>query len=180
MDSSLFPVGIIGLGPYGMAFAELLMQQGLRVIGYRRSGMDAFIAAGGVAAASPAELVMRSEIVLDCLPHEDALLTLFDGPFSIMDALRPGQVILSLASHSLAAKQRLADLVAERGGVVLDGAVDGTAEMAAQRQATIYVSGDAAAVAHVTSLLDRLTPRLIPLGAFGEASRFISTGGENS
>jgi 3-hydroxyisobutyrate dehydrogenase-like beta-hydroxyacid dehydrogenase len=132
--------------------------------------MDEFVAAGGIAAASPADLVARAEVVLDCLPHEDALLTLFDGPFSIMEAVRPGQPIVSLADHSLANKQRFADLVGEQGGVVLDCTVSGSPTLAAAGEATIYVSGDADVVASVTALLGRLTTSQIYLGEFGEAT----------
>jgi L-threonate 2-dehydrogenase len=171
MDRERFPVGIIGLGPLGMAFAEILMKQGIPVIGYRRSGMDEFIAAGGIGAASPADLVQRAEVVLDCLPHEDALLTLFDGEFSIMEAIRPGQALVSLAGHSLANKQRLADLVAEQGGVVLDSVVSGSTDIAKSGQAPITISGDSEATAALTPLLSKLTSQLSYVGDFGEATR---------
>jgi 3-hydroxyisobutyrate dehydrogenase-like beta-hydroxyacid dehydrogenase len=176
MKAEQFPVGIIGLGPLGMTFAEQLMGQGLPVIGYRRSGMEEFVAAGGIAAASPADLVERSEIVLDCLPHEDALMAICDGPLSIMDSVRPGQIVATLASHSMEGKQRLADLVAAMGGVVLDCIVDGTMEMAAAREATIYVSGDPDASGKAASLIDRLTEHQIHIGSFGNATRMRQAG----
>lgn len=171
MSDSRFAVGIIGLGPLGMAYATRLLAQGMPVIGYRRSGMEEFVAAGGIAATSPADLVDRAEVVLDCLPHEDALLTLFEGEFSIMDAVRSGQPIVTLANHSLAGKQRLADLVTERGGVVLDGSVSGTPAMANAGEAAIFLSGDADIAAGLDSLLGRLTRYYTHVGAFGEATR---------
>ncbi len=171
MEKREFPVGIIGLAPLGMAIAELLMSQGLAVIGYRRSGMDEFAAAGGVPAETPADLVRRSGVVLDCLPHEEALLSLFDGEFSIMDAVTEGQIIVSLASHELANKERLADLVGQRGGIVLDGEVLGSPDQFATRDTTIFLSGDAVAIATVKPLVDRLTKHQVELGDFGEATR---------
>lgn len=171
MEKKEFPVGIIGLAPLGMAIADMLMSQGMAVIGYRRSGMDEFVAVGGVPADTPADLVGRAEVVLDCLPHEEALLSLFDGPFSIMDAVEEGQIIVSLASHELENKERFARLVGERGGIVLDGEVLGTPDLLASRDATIFLSGDAGAIARVKPLIERLTKHQVELGDFGEATR---------
>jgi 2-hydroxy-3-oxopropionate reductase len=171
MENAKFLVGIIGLGPLGMAFAKLLLGQGVPVLGYRRSGMDEVVAAGGMAAQSPADLVEKVEFVLDCLPHEEALLSLFEGELSIMDAVLPGQVILSLASHELINKQRLADLASARGGVVIDCEVSGTPAAIAGRAATIYLSGDAAAIASAAPVLALLSSQQVTLGSFGEATR---------
>ena len=170
MESSVFPVGIIGLGPLGLGFAKLLMRSGLPVIGYRRSGMDEFVEAGGSAAESPADLVRKSNVVLDCLPHEEALLTLFEGPFSIMDAVKPNQVVASLAGHSLEGKQRLHDLVTEKGGHVLDCVVGGNMKMAAECQATIYVSGEVSASNKMSAIFHKISKSHVHIGAFGAAT----------
>ncbi len=176
MEKTKFPIGIIGLGPLGMAIAELLMGQGVAVIGYRRSGMHEFVAAGGVAAESPSELVARAEVVLDCLPNEEALLSLFKGSFSIMDSVSKGQIILSLASHELSNKERLAELAGKKGGVVLDGEVFGAADMVAARDAAIFLSGNEEAIDRITPLLQLLTKHLVRLGEFGASTRLRLSG----
>src|ERR1035438_8627911 len=61
-------VGIIGLGKMGMPIARNLAERGFEIIGYRRSGSPELIASGGVAAASPAEVAERADVLLSILP----------------------------------------------------------------------------------------------------------------
>jgi len=66
-------VGIIGLGKMGMPIARNLMERGFEVIGYRRSGSPELIAAGGIAAASPAAVAEQADVLLSIVPDARAV-----------------------------------------------------------------------------------------------------------
>jgi putative dehydrogenase len=61
-------VGVIGLGKMGLPIAQNLMERGLGVVGYRRSGTGELTALGGTGAQSPAEVASASDVLLSILP----------------------------------------------------------------------------------------------------------------
>jgi len=66
-------VGIIGVGTMGLPVAGNLVDAGHPVVGYHRRAMPAeFLALGGTALASPAEVAQRAMVVLTILPGPEA------------------------------------------------------------------------------------------------------------
>ena len=64
-------IGFVGMGVMGLPMAKNVVQKcGLPVMGYDVAPrqMDAFRAAGGIAAASPEELYSRCDVILQILP----------------------------------------------------------------------------------------------------------------
>ena len=68
--SSATPIGFIGLGVMGKSMARNLIKAGFKVALYNRSraAVDELAAEGGIAAASPADLAARAEIICLCVP----------------------------------------------------------------------------------------------------------------
>ena len=62
-------VGVIGLGKMGLPIAMNLMSRGFHVTGYRRSGSPELVKAGGVVAASAAEVAAQADVILSDRPH---------------------------------------------------------------------------------------------------------------
>ena len=160
-------VGLIGIGNLGLAIAHNLIARGHRVIGYRRTSMDAFVAAGGVAAASPAAAAAEAEMVLSCLPSGKALEAVVNGPDGLLAGGAAGKAHFELGSFSMPARGAARAALAGIGVPFLDCAVSGNPNYMRARTAAIYVSGeDDVFAAHRAVLLD-ITDNVSHVGAFG-------------
>jgi 3-hydroxyisobutyrate dehydrogenase-like beta-hydroxyacid dehydrogenase len=164
-------VGFIGVGKIGLPISENLIKSGYRVIGYRRSSLAEFAKMGGVPARSAAEVGAQADIVFSCLPTDDALEEVVQGPRGLVRAARPGQIVIELGSYSLPVKERQIAPLAEKGAIFIDGEVSGTPSMVSARKGVIYLAGDAQACRRIEPVIAGFADSCIYFGAFGAASR---------
>jgi 3-hydroxyisobutyrate dehydrogenase len=74
-------IGFIGLGAMGQRMARRLMNSGFKVIAYDRTSSKTSLAAeGAISAPSVRQLAMKSEVVISCLPYDEAVLNVYQGP----------------------------------------------------------------------------------------------------
>jgi 3-hydroxyisobutyrate dehydrogenase-like beta-hydroxyacid dehydrogenase len=161
-------VGCIGLGRLGLQLAANLIASGFQVCGYRRSGGEAIAGIGGRPAGSVAELAAESDVILTCLPNEQALADVISG---LSGAVRAGQVLIEVSTLPIAEKERHRNRLLAAGVAMLDCPLSGNPDFARARQAVAFVSGEADAVARTRPVIAGFTDRMIELGAFGNGSR---------
>jgi len=164
-------VGVIGLGKMGLPIAQNLMDRGLNVVGYRRSGTSDLTALGGTGAQSPADVASASDVLLSILPDVAALREVLLGSQGTMTKLRPGTVHVEMSTLDVAEKAALRDHVRSAGGDLLDCPISGTPAMVRPRAATTFVSGEKASVDAVREVLDAISGPWVYTGAFGTAAR---------
>src|ERR1035438_7873802 len=164
-------VGIIGLGKMGMPIARNLAERGFEIIGYRRSGSPELIASGGVAAASPAELAERADVLLSILPDAAAVEEVVCGEAARPAKLRAGTVHIEMSTVDVGHKGRIGDAVRRCGGGLLDCPISGGPGMVSRRLATTFASGDQASVDSVRPVLDAISGPWVYTGAFGTGAR---------
>lgn len=164
-------IGLVGIGKIGLPIAENLIKSGYRVLGYRRSAMDAFQAAGGIPAASPAAIGEEADIVLTCLPSAAALDEVVQGPRGLKHSAHPGQIVAEIGSHLIPDKERQIAPLAKKGATFLDAEISGTPGMVAARRAVIYLSGDADAARKIEPAMHGITDTCLYFGPFGAASK---------
>ncbi|MEE8140024.1 MAG: NAD(P)-binding domain-containing protein, partial [Alphaproteobacteria bacterium] len=111
-------IGLVGIGNLGFAIAQNLLEAGHRVVGYRRTMMEKFIAAGGEAGASPRDVAEKADVVLTSIPSREALHEVFSGPEGIFSAGRGGLDVFELSTVSLKEKLIIRD-AAEKAGVTM-------------------------------------------------------------
>ncbi|MFC5237713.1 NAD(P)-dependent oxidoreductase [Pseudonocardia zijingensis] len=133
------PVTVIGLGPMGQAMVRKLVAAGHRVTVWNRtaSRADALVAEGAVRAATPAEAVAASELVILSLTDYQAM---YDILGSAGDALA-GRVVANLSSDTPQRTRDAADWLAERGAQLLAGGVMVPAPMVGEEGAYVFYSG---------------------------------------
>lgn len=132
-------IGMIGVGRMGLAMARNLAAKGYPVTGYRRNAIDDFIAAGGIAATSSAEVVAAADIVFTSLPENAAVSDALNRTDGILAALKPGQIVVETTSLPPADKRIHAALVADAGAVMLDCPLS-AARRACSKQAALRSS----------------------------------------
>jgi 3-hydroxyisobutyrate dehydrogenase-like beta-hydroxyacid dehydrogenase len=164
-------VGVVGVGKIGLPISENLIKSGYRVIGYRRGSLADFEKVGGVPAHSAAEVGAQADIVFSCLPSDDALEEVVQGPQGLVHAARPGQIVIELGSYPVQVKKRQIAPLAQKGAIFIDGEVSGTPGMVSARKGVIYLAGDAAACKRVEPVVAGFADSCIYFGPFGAASR---------
>ncbi len=160
-------VGMIGLGKMGMPIARNLMGRGFAVTGYRRSGCEELVAAGGTGAGSPAEVASKADVLLSILPDAYAVEDVVCGPTGTLTAVRPGTVHIEMSTVDVAHKTRIRDAVRAAGGDMLDCPISGSPGMVAPRLATTFVSGEPDSVDAVRPVLDAISGPWVYTGGFG-------------
>ena len=135
-------VGFVGVGKIGMPISQNLIKNGYRVVGYRRGSLAEFEQIGGVPARSPAEVGEQADVVFSCLPSDEALEEVVQGPQGLVHSARPGQVVVELGSYPVPVKARQIEPLAHKGAVFIDGEVSGTPGMVSARKAVVYLAGD--------------------------------------
>jgi L-threonate 2-dehydrogenase len=164
-------VGIIGLGKMGMPIARNLAERGFEIIGYRRSGSPELIASGGVAAASPAEVAERADVLLSILPDAAAVEEVVCGEAGTLTKLRAGTVHIEMSTVDVGHKGRIRDAVRRCGGDLLDCPISGSPGMVGPRLATTFASGEQASVDAVRPVLDAISGPWVYTGTFGTGAR---------
>jgi 3-hydroxyisobutyrate dehydrogenase-like beta-hydroxyacid dehydrogenase len=164
-------VGFVGIGKIGMPISQNLIKSGYRVVGYRRSSLDEFKSIGGVPARSAAEVGAQADIVFSCLPSDQALEEVVQGPNGLVQAARPGQIVVELGSYPVPIKARQIAPLAEKGAAFIDGEVAGTPGMVLARKGVVFLAGDADACKKVEPVVAGFADTCIYFGPFGAASR---------
>jgi putative dehydrogenase len=168
------PVGIIGLGIMGLAYARNLLKAGYRVVGSdpdagRASQMRAV---GGRITATPAEVATQCQTILLALPTEAALDAATRGEHGIARTAMSGTIVVEMGTFPIAAKLACRDALAPLGVTVLDCPVSGTGAQAATGDLDVYASGPPEDCRQVEPVLAALSRRVVYLGPFGTGMKF--------
>lgn len=164
-------VGLVGVGKMGLPIARNLMERGFPVVGYRRRSLEELVAAGGMAARTPAELAAGSDVILSILPDVAALREVMMGDHGTLAALRPETVHIEMSTISPAEKEPMRGYLGQCGGDMLDCPISGSPSMVLPRLATTFVSGEPETVDRVRPVLDAISGPWVYAGRFGMGAR---------
>src|SRR5829696_10530780 len=155
----------------GKPMAKHLLAAGHRLTVHNRSraAVDELVAAGAVGGVSPAEVARASNIVITMLPDTadvEKVLTADDG---ILGALQRGAVVIDMSSISPVATERLAALVLQKGGSMLDAPVSGGEIGAVNAQLSIMVGGDEATFTRMRPMFEKMgnPEKIVHIGRSG-------------
>jgi 3-hydroxyisobutyrate dehydrogenase-like beta-hydroxyacid dehydrogenase len=159
-------VGVIGLGTMGMGAALNLLRKGHAVTGCetRAAGRDEFIAAGGAAVASPAELPADLEAVVVFVVNAAQTDSVLFGEAGCLGHMHKGAVILCCATIAPEAARGLEKRIADAGFLMLDAPVSGGKVGAHGGTMTVMGSGSAAAFDKAGPVLDAISTKVWRLG----------------
>jgi 3-hydroxyisobutyrate dehydrogenase-like beta-hydroxyacid dehydrogenase len=171
------PVAFVGLGSMGSRMARRLVDAGHDVVVWNRtpSKVDDLVAAGAVAAPTPAAAAAGAEVVFTMVTDAAALVAVTEGRDGVFAGMAGGAAALvDLSTVGRAAVLRLAGAAPE-GVAVLEAPVLGSIGEAEAGTLQIFVGGDGPAVERWSPLLSVLgTPHHVgPLGA-GAAAKLVA------
>jgi 3-hydroxyisobutyrate dehydrogenase-like beta-hydroxyacid dehydrogenase len=159
-------VGVIGLGSMGLGMARSLVRAGHEVHGcdVRPEPLAALKEAGGVPAASPAELGAKVEAVVAVVVNAAQTDQVLFGEGGAARALPKGAVVLTSATvapeYAAAVGERLTAL----GLLHLDAPISGGAAKAAKGELSVMASGSPAAFERARPVLAAIAAKVHHLG----------------
>jgi 2-hydroxy-3-oxopropionate reductase len=164
-------VGFIGLGVMGKPMAGHLLKRGYPLVVHSRSRgpVDELVAAGARRASGPAEVARESTVVITMLPDTADVEEVIAGPSGVASALRDGSLVIDMSSISPVATKRLAELIASKGGSMLDAPVSGGEIGAKAATLSIMAGGEAEAFARARPILEAMgnPERIVHIGPSG-------------
>lgn len=162
-------IGFIGLGLMGRPMALHLHRAGATVVVCNRSQtvVDALVAQGLQAAATPREVAARADTVVLMLPDTPTVEAVLFGADGVLAGLRPGALVIDMGTTAVLATREFGRRVREAGGDYVDAPVSGGQVGAEEATLTIMVGGSDAAVVRARPLLAVLGSRLTHVGELG-------------
>jgi 3-hydroxyisobutyrate dehydrogenase-like beta-hydroxyacid dehydrogenase len=173
--SSRNPIGLIGVGLMGMAFAHRLRGAGLPVVGFDvdPERLGALAAIGGEKAASVADVTRRCSTILVVVfsaDQADGVLGEIAAAVRAETDPRPRTVVLSITCDpertvALAQRAATADLR------FIESPVSGTSDQVLRGDGVGLIGGDLPADAELTAMFDALMPRRFHAGKIGDGAK---------
>ena len=168
-------VGFIGLGRMGLPMSYRLLAAGFDLMVHNRSqGKVRQIAeAGARPAASAAQIVCDTDIVLACLPDVATVGEVFLGENGIVANARPGQVLVDHSTVGLDESRTCAAAAGEKGATFLDAPISGGEGGAAAGTLSIMVGGETSDFNAASPLLHAMGKNIFYFGDIGMRKRSL-------
>jgi 3-hydroxyisobutyrate dehydrogenase len=169
------PTGFIGLGAMGAHMARNLHQRGLLAAVWNRSPAkaEAFATELGVhAAASPADLASRVQVVVLCVAADADVLQVVDA---LLPNLQPNSIVIDCSTVSADTARIAAHRLAERGVQFLDAPVSGGVEGARKGTLAIMVGGDVDTFERAKPVLEAMGTTVTHFGDTGSGQAAKAT-----
>jgi len=165
-------VGFVGLGSMGSGMVRRLLAAGRRVVGYNRTRSKArpLVDAGMEWRDTPRAIAEAADVVCTMVRDTEVLHAVTGGPDGILAGLGPGKIYIDMSTVSPTASKELAARVAERGARMLDAPVLGSTVTLREGKLLFIVGGDQATCDAVTPILLDIGPKVIHVGANGQAA----------
>ena len=137
-------LGFVGIGYMGRPIARRLLASGFKVTAYDRDRSKAKELAryGASVAQGVPELAASCDVILSCLPSDEAVLDIYRGPDGVFANASPGLVIIDMSTVYPETSRELSRLGSERGIKVLDVTISGSVPAAEQGILTLFGGGD--------------------------------------
>jgi len=93
-------LGFVGIGYMGRPIARRLLESGFKLTAYDRNRAKAeeLIPYGGNVAQSVLELSSSCNVVLSCLPSDEAVLDTYRGPDGVLAHAHRGSVVIDMST----------------------------------------------------------------------------------
>lgn len=165
----MLTVGYIGLGQMGKPMARNILKAGFPLVVYNRSraAVEALVAEGARAAASPAEVAAQVEVVFTNLPDTSDVEQVVLGKDGIIEGGGPGLIWVDNSTIRPDTARTLAARLKERSILALDAPVSGGDVGAREATLVIMVGGPAEALEKVRPVLMAIGKSITHVGDSG-------------
>jgi 3-hydroxyisobutyrate dehydrogenase len=165
-------LGFVGIGYMGRPIARRLLEAGFKLTAYDRQHNKAreLVRHGGTVAQSLWELASSCDVVLSCLPSDEAVLEIYRGPDGVFAQARPGSVVIDMSTVSPETSHELSRLGLERGVEVLDVTMSGSTPIAESGLLTLFGGGSKERFDSAESIFRVIAKKYFYLGPNGSGA----------
>ena len=166
-------VGIVGLGIMGGSFARNLLNADFEVYGFDilNTNIQELVNLGGKEGSSPRDIANQSDVVITSLPSITAFHQVMTGKDGLKDAKKDGLIIIECSTLPIGDKQTAHDSLADVGSILMDCPISGTGAQAVNKDLSVYVSGERAALDKCETILNGFANFTFYVGEFGNGSK---------
>ncbi len=172
MISQNTTIGFIGLGAMGNLMARRLLNSGFKLFAYDHTILKTaqIAASGAIIAPSLRQLARKSEVIISCLPNDEAVLSVYQGPEGVIACANPGSIVIEMSTISPDTSRVLHRMGKERGLEVLDVAISGSTPAAEQGALTLLGGGDASVFEACEPIFATVAKQYFHLGPSGSGT----------
>ena len=163
-------VGMIGVGLMGHGIAKNIATKGWHLRYLRHPGnqpTEDLDRAGAQACDTAAELAGASDVLVLCVTGTPQVEDVLLGSGQVLDALRPGMIVIDCSTANPTSTVALAAKVEARGAHFVDAAMTRTPREAEEGRLNLLVGGDDAVIARVRPLLSAFAENIFEAGGVG-------------
>jgi 3-hydroxyisobutyrate dehydrogenase/2-hydroxy-3-oxopropionate reductase len=168
-------VGVVGLGAMGSRIARRLGAAGHELVVWNRdpAKAESLVAAGALAAATPADAARRAEAVITMVADPRALVDVTEGTDGVVGGLGKGTTLIQMSTVGPDSTSRLAALLPAEA--LLDSPVLGSVAEVESGTLSVFLGGAPEPVEHWLPVLSTLGTvfHLGPVGA-GTAAKLVA------
>jgi 3-hydroxyisobutyrate dehydrogenase len=172
MTAGKSKLGFVGIGYMGRPIARRLLESGFKVTAYDRDRNKAkeLVRYGASVAESVSQLAAGCDVILSCLPSDEAVLDLYRGSNGALADTSPGSVIIDMSTVYPETSRELSRLGSERGIKVLDVTISGSVPAAEQGILTLFGGGDQECFAAAQSIFRAIAQKYFYVGPSGSGA----------
>jgi 3-hydroxyisobutyrate dehydrogenase-like beta-hydroxyacid dehydrogenase len=172
MISQNSTIGFIGLGAMGQLMARRLLNSGFKLVAYDHTSRkaQALVANGAISAPSVRQLARKSEVIISCLPNDEAVLSVYQGPEGVLACANSGSIVIEMSTISPDTSRVLHRMGNKRGIEVLDVAISGSTPAAEQGALTLLGGGDAEVFDDCQPIFSAIAKQYFLLGPSGSGT----------
>jgi 3-hydroxyisobutyrate dehydrogenase-like beta-hydroxyacid dehydrogenase len=165
-------LGFVGTGYMGRPIARRLLESGFKLKAYDRDPKKAeeLMRYGGIASQSISELSANCNVVLSCLPTDEAVLEIYRGPDGVFAHAVSGSLVIDMSTVYPETSQELWRLGSERGVEVLDVTISGSTPAAENGLLTLFGGGDNKCFEAAESIFRVIAKKYFYLGRSGSGA----------
>lgn len=162
-------VGFIGLGIMGKPMSKNLIKAGYSLIvnDVNKAAVAELVALGAESAENAREVAAHSDLVITMLPNSPHVKQVVLGPNGVIEAARPGLVVIDMSSIAPLASKEVAAKLAEKGVEMLDAPVSGGEPKAIDGTLSIMVGGKKEVFDTYLPLLQKMGASVVLCGDIG-------------
>ena len=163
-------VGFIGLGNMGQPMALNLAKHGFPLVVHDidPAKVEPLRARGATVVESPAGVAAATDRTISMVETTAQAESVIAGERGIVQAAKPGHIVISMSTIDPLAARRLADTLAARDIAMLDAPVSGGTERAKTGELSIIAGGDAATFEACRDLFKAMGTKIFHVGGLGQ------------
>jgi 3-hydroxyisobutyrate dehydrogenase-like beta-hydroxyacid dehydrogenase len=156
----------------GRPIARRLLESGFKLTACDRNHTKAedLVQYGGNVVQSIAGLSSSCDVVLSCLPSDEAVLDIYKGPDGVFANARRGTLVIDLSTVYPLTSQELSRLGSEHGIEVLDVTISGSTPVAEKGLLTLFGGGNKECFDAAESIFRVIAQRYFYVGPSGSGA----------